>query len=125
PVNNHGYCKMAALVVVGGAGRGGRRLSCERAAGWDGLAALSFLAVVEAANVIINHEGYVYREGDVASATPETLVGMFPFTYDPGPIRESATLRFYLDRVSAYVGYPMLSAPLAAWAARPGDRALS
>jgi len=125
PVNNHAYVNMAAAVVLREAARAARRLSFERAEGWERLADLLFLPVDEATNVIINHEGYVYREGDVASATPETLVGMFPFTYDPGPIRESATLRFYLDRVSAYVGYPMLSAPLGAWAARLGDRALS
>lgn len=79
----------------------------------------------EATDVILNHEGYVYREGDVASTTPEALAGTFPFTYDPGPARERATLRFYLDRVGAYVGYPMLSAPLGLWAARLDDRALS
>jgi hypothetical protein len=81
--------------------------------------------VDEPTNVILNHDGYVYREGDVAAATPEALAGLFPFTYEPGPDREQATLRFYLDRVGAYVGYPMLSAPLGAWAARLGDRALS
>jgi len=38
---------------------------------------------------------------------------------------ERATLRFYLDRVEPYVGYPMLSAPMGVWAAWLGDRALS
>jgi len=84
-----------------------------------------YLPVDDATNVILSHDGYVYREGDVASATPEALAGLFPFTYDPGAAREQATLRFYLDRVGAYVGYPMLSAPLGAWAARLGDRDLS
>jgi hypothetical protein len=83
------------------------------------------IPVDERTNVILNHDGYVYREGDVAAATPEALAGLFPFTYEPGPERELATLRFYLERVGAYAGYPMLSAPLGAWAARLGDRALS
>jgi trehalose/maltose hydrolase-like predicted phosphorylase len=125
PVDNHAYVNMAAAVVLREAARAARRLSMSGGERWEDLADRMFIPVDEHTNVILNHEGYVFREGDVASATPETLAGLFPFTFEPGPEREQATLRFYLDRVGAYVGYPMLSAPLGAWAARLGDRSLS
>ena len=125
PVDNHAYVNMAAAVVLREAASAARRLPYDGAELWEGLANRIFLPVDEETNVILNHEGYEYREGDVASATPETLAGFFPFNYDPGWDREQATLRFYLDHVGAYVGYPMLSAPLGAWAARLGDRTLS
>ena len=125
PLDNHAYVNMAAAVALREAASAARRLSYDGAERWEGIANRVFLPVDEATNVILNHEGYEFREGDVASATPETLAGFFPFNYDPGREREQATLRFYLERVGAYVGYPMLSAPLGAWAARLGDRALS
>lgn len=125
PVDNHAYVNMAAAVVLREAASAARVLSEAGADEWERLAGRVFLPVDERTNVILNHEGYEFGEGDVAAATPEALAGLFPFGYDPGSERERATLRFYLDRVGAYVGYPMLSAPLGAWAARLGDRALS
>jgi trehalose/maltose hydrolase-like predicted phosphorylase len=125
PVDNHAYVNMAAAVVLREAARAARSLSMTGAERWERMAERMVIPVDERTNVILNHDGYAYREGDVAAATPEALAGFFPFTYDPGPEREQATLRFYLERVGAYVGYPMLSAPLGAWAARLGDRALS
>jgi protein-glucosylgalactosylhydroxylysine glucosidase len=125
PVDNHAYVNMAAAAVLREAAGAARALSLDGAERWQALADRIFVPVDERTNVILNHEGYVFREGDVASATPEALAGLFAFGYDAGPERERATLRFYLDRVGAYVGYPMLSAPLGAWAARLGDRALS
>jgi trehalose/maltose hydrolase-like predicted phosphorylase len=125
PVDNHSYVNMAAAVVLREAAAAARTLGIGVAGSWERLADRMYIPVDEATNVILNHEGYVYREGDVAASTPEALAGLFPFTYDPGTAREQATLRFYLDRVGPYVGYPMLSAPLGAWAARLGDRDLS
>jgi protein-glucosylgalactosylhydroxylysine glucosidase len=125
PVDNHAYVNMAAAVVLREAAAAARRLSIEVDERWDRLADRVFLPVEEGTNVILNHEGYRYRPGDVAAATPEALAGLFPFTYNPGRDREEATLRFYLDRAGPYVGYPMLSAPLGAWAARLGDRGMA
>jgi hypothetical protein len=125
PVDNHAYVNMTAAVVLREAAAAARRLGLAGAETWERLADRVYLPVDEETDVILNHEGYVYRDGDVAAATPEALAGLFPFTYDPGPARERATLRYYLDRVGAYTGYPMLSAPLGAWAARLGDRELS
>lgn len=125
PVNNHAYTNMAAAVVLREAARAGRQLGLSVPESWERLADAFYLPVDPASGVLLNHDGYVFKEDDVASATPEALAGLFPFEYDPGREREQATLRFYLDHVGAYVGYPMLSAPLGAWAARLGDRDLS
>lgn len=125
PHDNNAYVNMAAAVTLREAARAARYLSVDGAERWEAIARRIFLPVDEDTNVILNYEDYVYRPGDVATATPEVLAGLFPFTYDAGKEREQATLRFYLDRVGAYVGYPMLSAPLGAWAALLGDRALS
>lgn len=125
PVDNHAYVNMAAAVVLREAAGAARGLGLDGAERWEAIADRIFLPVDGTTDVILNHEGYVFREGDAASATPEALAGLFPFTYEPGPHRERATLRFYLDRVGAYVGYPMLSALLGHWAARLGDRMLS
>lgn len=125
PSDNHAYVNMAAAVVLREAAAAARRLGLGGGEHWERIAGRMFIPVAEQSNVILNHDGYVYREGDVAAATPEALAGLFPFTYDPGPERSKATLRFYLDRVGPYAGYPMLSAPLGAWAAQLGDRALS
>ncbi|MFZ0215759.1 MAG: glycoside hydrolase family 65 protein, partial [Candidatus Dormiibacterota bacterium] len=125
PVDNHAYTNMAAAVVLREAARAGRSLSMPVPERWDRLAETIYLPADERTGVLLNHDGYVFREHDVAAATPETLAGLFPFEFDPGADRERATLRFYLERVGAYVGYPMLSAPLGAWAARLGDRDLS
>jgi trehalose/maltose hydrolase-like predicted phosphorylase len=125
PVDNHAYVNMTAAVVLREAAAAARRLGLAQGEEWDRMAERVVIPVDERSNVILNHDGYVYRAGDVAASTPEALAGLFPFTYDPGPDREQATLRFYLDRVGPYVGYPMLSAPLGVWAARLGDRRLA
>jgi hypothetical protein len=125
PVDNNAYVNMAAVVVLREAASAARRLNRPGAERWERIAERMFIPMDAEAKVILNHEGYVYREGDVGAATPEALAAFFPLTYQPEPDVERATLRFYLDRVEPYVGYPMLSAPLGAWAARLGDRALS
>lgn len=124
PVDNHAYVNMASAVVLREAAGAARRLGLPGGERWERLADRLYVPVDPRENVILNHDGYRYR-GDVATSTPEALMGLFPFTYRPGEERERATLRYYLDRVGPYVGYPMLSAPLGAWAARLGDRALS
>jgi len=126
PIDNNAYVNMAAAVVLREAAAMGRRLglggwSTET---WEKTAERIFLPLDEESHVILNHEGYRYT-GDVATSTPEALAGLFPLPYAVDPSVERATLRFYLDRVEPYVGYPMLSAPMGVWAAWLGDRALS
>jgi protein-glucosylgalactosylhydroxylysine glucosidase len=125
PVDNHAYVNMLASVVLREAASAARRLGLGDPERWEDVASRMYIPMDKETGVILNHDGYVYRTLDVAAGTPETLMAFFPFNYPVDPKVEQATLRFYLDRVSAYVGYPMLSAPMGAWAALLGDRALS
>jgi trehalose/maltose hydrolase-like predicted phosphorylase len=126
PFDNNAYVNMAAIVVLGEAVAAARRLDRDDPAAqrWEAIASRMYLPVDHESHVILNHDGYEYR-GDVATSTPEALAGFFPLPYQPDPEVEQATLRFYLERVEPYVGYPMLSAPMGVWAAWLGDRALS
>ena len=126
PIDNNAYVNMAAAVVLREAAAMGRRLGLggPSTETWEKTAERMFLPLDEESHVILNHEGYRYT-GDVATSTPEALAGFFPLPYAVEPSIERATLRFYLDRVEPYVGYPMLSAPMGVWAAWLGDRALS
>jgi hypothetical protein len=78
---------------------------------------------IDRSNVILDHDGYTRREEK--ASTPAALAGLFPLGYPVSEKVERATLRFYLDLADDYVGSPMLSALLGAWAARLGDRQLS
>jgi len=126
PIDNNAYVNMAAAVVLREAAAMGRRLGLggPSTETWEKIAERIFLPLDEESHVILNHEGYRYT-GDAATSTPEALAGFFPLPYAAEPSVERATLRFYLDRVEPYVGYPMLSAPMGVWAAWLGDRALS
>jgi len=125
PVDNDAYVNMAAAVVLREAAGAASRLSLDGGPRWAEMADRMFVPVDDASGVIKNHDRYVYRPDDADVATPEALAALFPFTYRPHTEVEWATLRFYLDRAGPFVGLPMLSAPLGAWASRLGDRALS
>jgi len=125
PVDNDAYVNMAAAVVLREAATAARRLAVTGSDRWEEIAKRLYIPVDPETHVILNHDGYVYREHDPVAATPEALAGLFPFEYDPGPEIEEATLRSYLERIGPFLGSPMLSAPLGAWAARLGDRRLS
>src|SRR4051812_369292 len=68
--------------------------------------------------VILTRDGY--RRG--GGAAPGPPGGIFPYRYEADPRVEEATIRVYLDMADDYVGAPMLSALLGAWAAMIGDR---
>lgn len=126
PFDNNAYVNMAATVALREAAAVARLLDKDDPAArrWEAIADRMYLPIDSESGVILNHDGYEYR-GDVATSTPEALAGLFPFPYQPDPEVERATLRFYLERVEPYIGYPMLSALTGVWAARLGDRALS
>jgi hypothetical protein len=71
----------------------------------------------------VSHDGY--RKTEEKGATPDPLMGIWPFGYPLEAEDEKATLDFYLAQADAYLGSPMLSALYGAWAARAGDRALA
>ena len=81
------------------------------------------MALSRRGDVVVSHDGY--RKTEEKGATPDPLMGLWPFGFDLAPKVERATLAYYLDQADAYIGSPMLSALYGAWAARLGDRALS
>jgi trehalose/maltose hydrolase-like predicted phosphorylase len=125
PVDNNAYVNMAAAVALREAAWAAMRLDEPGAGRWEAIAERLVVPIDPESGVVLNHDGYVSRDGDPGTATPEALAGLFPIGYPLDPDVERATLRFYLDRIEPYLGWPMLSAPLGVWAARLGDRALS
>jgi hypothetical protein len=74
-------------------------------------------------SAVISHDDY--RIDEEKGATPDPLMGLFPFGYRLTPQQEQATLKLYLDMAQDYIGSPMLSALYGTWASRLGDRALA
>lgn len=125
PVDNNAYMNMAATMALTEAAAFARRLGRPGAETWTRIAERMFIPTDRETSIIQNHEGYSYRAADTTAATPEVLAAFFPLGYEADPEVERATLRFYLERAGAFVGYPMLSAPMGVWAARLDDRELS
>ena len=71
--------------------------------------------------VIKNTDTVTARATGPGAATPAALYGLLPVGFPVDARTERETIRFYLDRVSPYVGSPMLSPLLGAYAARIGD----
>jgi hypothetical protein len=72
---------------------------------------------------IISHDNY--RTNEEKGATPDPLMGLFPFGFRADREAEAATLALYLGMAQDYIGSPMLSALYGVWAARAGDRDLA
>jgi len=121
PVDNAAFSNMATVVVLEDAIRCAERLGRQVDPHWRAIAA--GMVVPRRGDVVISHDGY--RKTEEKGATPDPLMGIWPFGFALEPQAEQATLRFYLDQADAYIGSPMLSALYGAWAARAGDRALA
>jgi protein-glucosylgalactosylhydroxylysine glucosidase len=121
PVNNAAFTNMGAVVVL--------RAACETA-WWLGLAAdpawealAAGIAIPRRGKAVVSHDDF--RINEEKGATPDPLMGIFPFGFQLDAAGEAATLALYLKAAEAYIGSPMLSALYGAWAARTGDRALA
>ncbi|HJV40533.1 glycoside hydrolase family 65 protein [Caulobacter sp.] len=121
PVDNAAFSNMAAVVVLQDAIRLGERLDRQVDPRWRQIAAN--MAIPRRGPVVVSHDGY--RKVEEKGATPDPLMGIWPFGFALPPDEEQATLRFYLDQADRYLGSPMLSALYGAWAARAGDRNLA
>jgi trehalose/maltose hydrolase-like predicted phosphorylase len=122
PVDNPGYVNMAASVVLGEAAAAARRLDRGDPAKWERMAKAMYIPTDTRRPVIKNTDTFTARASGRGSATPEVLYGLFPVGYPVDERTERETIRFYLDRVDPYLGSPMLSPLLGAYAARIGDR---
>ncbi len=121
PVDNAAFSNMAAVVVLNDAIRLGERLGRAVDPRWRAIA--EGMVLPRRDKIVVSHDGY--RKTEEKGATPDPLMGIWPFGYPLEPEAEQATLAFYLEQADAYIGSPMLSALYGAWAARTGDRALS
>jgi trehalose/maltose hydrolase-like predicted phosphorylase len=121
PVDNAAFTNMAAVVVLEDAIRIGERLGHAIDPRWRAIA--KGMVLPRRGPVVVSHDGY--RKTEEKGATPDPLMGIWPFGYRLAADEEKATLDFYLEQADAYLGSPMLSALYGAWAARTGDRALA
>lgn len=121
PVANAAFTNMGAVVVLRDAIRVAADLGLEANPAWAEIA--EGMAIPMRGKAVVSHDDY--RRDEEKGATPDPLMGLFPFGYRLEPEQEKATLAFYLDVAQDYIGSPMLSALYGAWAARLGDRDLA
>jgi trehalose/maltose hydrolase-like predicted phosphorylase len=122
PVDNPGYVNMAAVVVLREAAAAARRLDRDDGPRWERMANAMYIPKDRRRPIIKNTDTFTARATSKGAATPEALYGLFPVGYPVDERTERETIRFYLARVAPYLGSPMLSGLLGAFAARIGDR---
>ena len=120
-VENAAFTNMACVVVLGDAIRAGERLSVDFDPVWREMA--ENMSLPRRAKAIVSHDGY--RRGEEKGATPDPLMGIWPFGFSISAEEEEATTKLYLEQAGDYLGSPMLSALYGVWAARSGDRRLA
>ncbi len=121
PVSNAAFTNMGAVVVLREAIRVAERLGHSANPAWTKIA--NGMAIPKRGRAIISHDAY--RIDEEKGATPDPLMGIFPFGFALEPAAEQATLELYLGMAQEYIGSPMLSALYGAWAARSGNRQLA
>lgn len=121
PVSNAAFTNMAAVVVLRDAIAAAERLGRQADPRWARIADAMVLPRREKA--VISHDAY--RRDEEKGATPDPLMGIWPLGFALDGAAEQATLKFYLEQASDYIGNPMLSALYGVWAARMGDRRLA
>jgi trehalose/maltose hydrolase-like predicted phosphorylase len=118
PVKNAAFTNMASVVVLRDAICAAERLGRKVDPRWAQIA--DGMILPRRGKAIISHDGY--RRDEEKGATPDPLMGLWPFGFELDEDAEQATLKFYLDRAHDYLGSPMLSALYGTWAARTGNR---
>jgi trehalose/maltose hydrolase-like predicted phosphorylase len=121
PVKNAAFTNMASVVVLRDAIAAAKRLGRYGDPRWSQIA--DAMVLPRRGKAVVSHDGY--RRDEEKGATPDPLMGLWPFGYPLENDAERATLAFYLNRAPEYVGSPMLSALYGVWAARTGDRRLA
>jgi trehalose/maltose hydrolase-like predicted phosphorylase len=121
PVDNAAFTNMAAVIVLRDAIGAAERLGYPINPAWVRMA--DQMVIPKRGAAVISHDDY--RVSEEKGATPDPLMGLFPFGYRLDAEGEKATTDAYLDAAQDYIGSPMLSALYGAWAARAGHRALA
>jgi protein-glucosylgalactosylhydroxylysine glucosidase len=120
-VRNAAFTNMASVVVLRDAMAAASRFGREVDPTWAAIA--NAMVVPRRGKAVVSHDAY--RRDEEKGATPDPLMGVWPFGFPLEEDEEEATLKFYLDQVESYIGSPMLSALYGAWAARTGNRRLA
>jgi trehalose/maltose hydrolase-like predicted phosphorylase len=121
PVDNAAFTNMGAVVVLRAAIKAAQTLGLAADPAWSQIA--DGLDIPLRGHAVISHDGY--RVDEEKGATPDPLMGLFPFGFPLDEAQARETLALYLGLAQDYIGSPMLSALYGAWAARAGDRALA
>jgi trehalose/maltose hydrolase-like predicted phosphorylase len=121
PVNNAAFTNMGAVVVLRDAISIAERLRYSPNPSWAKM--VNEMVIPKRGAAVISHDDY--RPNEEKGATPDPLMGLFPFGFPLDDEEERATLDLYLKSSDDYIGSPMLSALYGAWAARAGDRELA
>ena len=121
PVDNAAFTNMGAVVVLRDTLRVAEALGLEADPAWRDIA--DNMHIPQRGKAVISHDAY--RVDEEKGATPDPLMGLFPFGFKMDAAGEAQTLALYLELAQDYIGSPMLSALYGAWAARAGDRVLS
>ena len=108
PVCNAAFTNMGAVVVLRAALAAAERLGCAADPRWEALAA--GIAIPRRGKAIISHDGY--RTNEEKGATPDPLMGIFPFGFPLDKQSEEATLALYLKSAEDYIGSPDAVGPL-------------
>ncbi|HEX6547477.1 MAG TPA: glycoside hydrolase family 65 protein [Candidatus Dormibacteraeota bacterium] len=122
PVDNNAFMNMACSQTLRFAAELARQLRRRQDAERWAQMASDFFVPTNRAGVIVQHDRFTASQHDVAASTPEPLAALLLFDYPVTREVMERTLRFHLDRVGPYLGYPMLNSILGAAAAWLGDR---
>jgi trehalose/maltose hydrolase-like predicted phosphorylase len=106
PVDNAAFTNMGAVVVLRETVRVAQVLGLEVDPVWTQIA--DGVHIPMRGKAVISHDGY--RTDEDKGATPDPLMGLFPFGFPLDADQEQQTLALYLGLAQDYIGSPMLSA---------------
>jgi glycosyl hydrolase family 65 len=119
PVDNDAFVNMTAAVVLNEAIGFAGQLGEEPVPAWTRIAEGLVLPTSADGRRIVNHDGY--RVDEPKGGTPSAAAGIFPVGYPVSGSLERATFRYAVEQQAPrYVGTPMFSGFLPAYAARAG-----
>jgi len=121
PENNSAFVNIGAITVLREAIELAELVGAVPGAAWPRIARRLTVPVDRRTRRIRNYDGH--RRTDEKGDTPDAAAALLCFGYDAGADVELATYRDNAARADGYVGSPMLSPLLGAFAARAGDQA--
>jgi protein-glucosylgalactosylhydroxylysine glucosidase len=123
-VDNNAYTNMSTATALRAAADCATMIGERAPAPWRDIADRLVVPRDRRRGAIINHDGAKLTESQ--GGVPEGAAGLFPIGYRASAEEELATYRYAaVEQAPLYVGAPMLSALLPAYAARAGEATLA